>query len=124
MLKSIVTGHEEDIAAVSVEIDAIKAEWDVMTPEQQEARKYAYREQFARDCAAANHAPFWALEKSKFGYVSATHGLHASSGDFRLNNHGKECWRREYPELKSLRDEARRLNCSRIFYDSITVAKA
>lgn len=60
MNNSIVTGHEADIAAVTVETDAIKADWDAMTPEQQEVHKSASREQFARDCAAANHAPFWA----------------------------------------------------------------
>jgi hypothetical protein len=59
MNNSIVTGHEADIAAVTVETDAIKTEWDSMTLEQQEAHKSASREQFARDCASASHSPFW-----------------------------------------------------------------
>jgi len=55
-------------------------------------------------------------DRSELGYLLA--------GDFILNSKGQASWKTNYPVLKEIREEARRLGSSRIFYDSITVTMA
>ena len=55
-------------------------------------------------------------DKSEFGYLLA--------GDFMLNSKGKAEWRKTFPALTKIKQEARRLQCSRIFYDQRTVTMA